>query len=147
VRPELRRNNGTITNSSGPQGAVKPERTTSQENRWNGSKLCIFVMRELSNTVAGSCATAWIFAIVKICVEPPGATRNSPERSLYLTRFRRWSRSVTVSGNEVLEMTNSLVLISQVQFSIVSNEKTKKITYHPQKIENTFPRPTPWHSQ
>jgi hypothetical protein len=35
-----------------------------------------------------------------------------------------------------------LVLRSHVSFSMVLNEKTKKITYHPQKIENTFPRPT-----
>jgi hypothetical protein len=65
-----------------------------------------FVMRELSNTPAGSCITAEIFVIVKICVDPPGATRNSPERSRYLMRLRRWSGSVMTCGNEALETTN-----------------------------------------
>jgi hypothetical protein len=56
-----------------------------------GSESWIFMMRELSNSTMGRYAIAWIFVIVKICVEPPGATRNSLERSRSLTRFRRWS--------------------------------------------------------
>jgi hypothetical protein len=106
VKPKIRRNQGSIANNESPDCVVNTERTMSRENRWSGSESCIFVMSELSDTTTGSCATTWIFVIVKICVEPPGATQNSPERSRYLIHFRRWSGLVTISGNEVLETTN-----------------------------------------